>query len=91
LLEITCSPLVKHFKEKSTVKVFYRYGGINEYEVGEHEKYAKEHNEPVEPASVTGIPVSLLFWIERPAFYFIIGIILLIVRMAPINLKNYLP
>jgi hypothetical protein len=88
LFEITCHPVFKNFKEKSSVKVIYYSENYQEQSADSEIKEAHKKNDDVRAVSVRGIPISIFLWIEYPIIFFIIGIVLLIVRFAAIMLKS---
>jgi len=55
------------------------------------EKDAKEKGEDIRPILVKGTPKSIFLWLERPLLFFVIGIVALIVMLAPIALRHYEP
>ena len=88
--QITCNPIFNNFKEKSSVKVLYNVNSFYENLAEASQKLARENNKDyVETVGVSGIPLSLLYWIQRPLLFIFIGCILLILRFPANQFKNF--
>lgn len=92
LYELSCNPIFKNFKEKSTIAVLYYTNSTFEKDADENMKEAtsKGREKPL-PTYVPGIPVSVFLWLERPAIFLVIAIVLLIIRFPVGQLKNTFP
>lgn len=81
----------KIFRKGSIYKVFYQKNSWDEQDAIDAEKDAKEKGEDIRPILVKGTPKSIFLWLERPLLFFVIGIVALIVMLAPIALRHYEP
>jgi hypothetical protein len=91
LLKITCNPIFNFFKKGQSVKVSYLIGPSDEQDAERHTKRDASDSEFPTATRVKGVPISIYYWFERPLLFFIIGIVALIVRLAPIALRNFEP
>jgi hypothetical protein len=89
LCEINCDPIFKKFEMRSSVKVHYHIGEEDSFAIVRAEKWAKESGRDVQPVLVSGTPSSLFLWLERPVLFFVLGVVLLILMLAPIAFRKF--
>lgn len=92
LYQVSCNPIFKNFKEKSSVNVLYSSDSIDEKWADDNKKQALENNSDVISATaVNGIPLSIFLWLELPVIFVVIGIVLLILRFPIGQFRNMYP
>jgi hypothetical protein len=91
LFDFSCHPIFKNFKEKSSVNVIYYSNKDFENTADLEIKDALAKGKDILSTRVPGIPVSIFLWLERPVIFFILGIVLLILRIPIGQFKNIYP